>query len=116
MQPGSGTTLQGSVSLRAETAGIGVVAGVRFTVDGQAVGVEDTLAPYKLSWNCNDGSQWRACPGGGAAGGGRPLDHVGAGLDLGRERGFRHDEAERLPDQSIVGSRFRIRRGFGLSE
>jgi fibronectin type 3 domain-containing protein len=49
--PASGATLAGPVTVTA-TAGddVGVV-GVRFTLDGQTLGSEDTTAPYSVSWD-----------------------------------------------------------------
>jgi hypothetical protein len=49
--PGAGATLGGSVTLTAGATDNVGVAGVRFTLDGQTLGAEDTTAPYSLAWN-----------------------------------------------------------------
>jgi hypothetical protein len=49
--PAAGGSVSGSVTITANaTDNVGVVA-VRFRVDGTAVGVEDTTAPYSVTWN-----------------------------------------------------------------
>ena len=49
--PAGGTTVSGSVTLTASASDNVGVSGVRFTVDGQNVGTEDTTAPYSVAWN-----------------------------------------------------------------
>ena len=49
--PSGGAQVGGSVALSASAADNVAVAGVRFHVDGVAVGVEDTAAPYTFTWN-----------------------------------------------------------------
>jgi glucose/arabinose dehydrogenase len=50
-EPSNGATVSGTVAVSA-TAGDDVgVAGVRFEVDGAAIGVEDTTAPYSVQWD-----------------------------------------------------------------
>jgi hypothetical protein len=50
-QPGAGSTLAGTRVLIARASDdIGVV-GVRFKIDGQLVGAEDTASPYSINWN-----------------------------------------------------------------
>lgn len=50
-QPAAGATVSGTVALTAAASDdSGVVAGVRFQVDGQDVGAEDTVAPWSTSW------------------------------------------------------------------
>jgi len=49
--PSAGATVAGTVSVSA-TAGDNVgVVGVQFLLDGVALGAEDTVAPYAVSWN-----------------------------------------------------------------
>lgn len=49
--PAAGSTVRGTVDLTATVSDNVGVAGVRFTVDGVAVGAEDTAAPYTVSWD-----------------------------------------------------------------
>ncbi len=49
--PSSGATVQGTLTASASAADAGGVAGVRFELDGQPLGVEDTTAPYTVAWN-----------------------------------------------------------------
>jgi hypothetical protein len=49
--PASGATLAGTVTVTAAAGDDVGVAGVRFTLDGQTLGSEDTAAPYSLSWD-----------------------------------------------------------------
>jgi subtilisin family serine protease len=49
--PAAAATVAGSISLAVTASDDIGVAGVRFTVDGVNVGVEDTTAPYSLTWN-----------------------------------------------------------------
>ncbi|MCI0684585.1 MAG: PKD domain-containing protein, partial [Gemmataceae bacterium] len=49
--PSNGATVSGSVNLAANASDNVGVVGVQFLVNGQAVGSEDTAAPYSLSWN-----------------------------------------------------------------
>lgn len=49
--PAAGTTVSGSVSVNANASDNVGVAGVQFTLDGAALGAEDTSAPYSVSWN-----------------------------------------------------------------
>jgi hypothetical protein len=49
--PAAGATVSGSVALAATAADNIAVAGVRFFVNGAAVGAEDTAAPYQATWN-----------------------------------------------------------------
>jgi len=54
--PAGGAVLGGTVTVTA-TAGDDVgVAGVRFTVDGQNLGAEDTAAPYSVGWDTTTAS------------------------------------------------------------
>jgi hypothetical protein len=49
--PVGGTTVSGSIPVTASaSAEVGMV-GVQFTLDGQALGAEDTIEPYSVSWN-----------------------------------------------------------------
>jgi hypothetical protein len=57
--PTSGATVSASVSVAANAADAGGVVGVRFRLDGAALGVEDTAAPYAITWDtktATDGS------------------------------------------------------------
>jgi hypothetical protein len=50
--PASGATVSGTtVNVAATASDNDVVAGVQFLVDGQALGAEDTAAPYSVTWN-----------------------------------------------------------------
>lgn len=49
--PAAGATVSGNVTLSATAADAVGVAGVRFEVDGTAVGAEDTTAPFSVSWS-----------------------------------------------------------------
>lgn len=48
--PAGGASVSGNVTLTASAGDDVGVAGVRFEVDGTAVGTEDTTAPYSVSW------------------------------------------------------------------
>ncbi len=48
--PTAGSTVSGSVSLKATANDDVGVSGVQFLVDGAAFGAEDTVAPYEISW------------------------------------------------------------------
>jgi PKD repeat protein len=49
--PGAGATVSGSVGVAATADDDVGVVGVRFTLDGAALGSEDTTAPYQVTWN-----------------------------------------------------------------
>jgi hypothetical protein len=49
--PSDRSTLAGSVTVTASAGDDVGVAGVRFTLDGQTLGAEDTTAPYSVSWD-----------------------------------------------------------------
>jgi chitodextrinase len=50
--PSAGTTVSGSAVIVSANASDNVgVVGVQFTLDGANLGVEDTSAPYSISWN-----------------------------------------------------------------
>ena len=50
--PTSGSTVSGSITVSASVSVAGLlVKGVHFTLDGAALGSEDTAAPYAVSWN-----------------------------------------------------------------
>jgi hypothetical protein len=49
--PSAGATVSGSVTVAATATDDVAVAGVRFLLDGAALGAEDTTAPYSISWN-----------------------------------------------------------------
>nr|MBA2305323.1 hypothetical protein [Acidobacteriota bacterium] len=49
--PSDGATVSGAVSVVANAADDRVVAGVRFFVDGVAVGAEDPNTPYAITWD-----------------------------------------------------------------
>jgi galactose oxidase-like protein/Big-like domain-containing protein/glyoxal oxidase-like protein/fibronectin type III domain protein len=44
-------TVSGTIKLAATASDASGIAAVQFLVDGSAVGAEDTVAPYELSWN-----------------------------------------------------------------
>ena len=54
--PSAGATVSGDVAVTATAADNVAVAGVSFFVDGQAVGAEDTSAPYSVSWPTTSGT------------------------------------------------------------
>ena len=49
--PASGATVTGSVTVSANASDNVAVVGVQFQLDGAALGVEDTTAPYAVSWD-----------------------------------------------------------------
>src|SRR5207244_3181196 len=52
LAPANGATLSGSnVTVSATATDALGIAGVRFTVDGLNIGIEDTTSPYSVSWN-----------------------------------------------------------------
>jgi hypothetical protein len=56
--PASGSTISGMVPVTASVGIVGAltVRGVRFKLDGANLGVEDTSAPYSVSWNTTTAS------------------------------------------------------------
>jgi glucose/arabinose dehydrogenase len=48
--PTAGSTVSGTVTLKATASDDVGVSGVQFLVDGAAFGAEDTVAPYEISW------------------------------------------------------------------
>ena len=50
LSPQGGQSLSGTVNVTATAVDDLEVAGVRFTVDGAPLGVEDTVAPYEAAW------------------------------------------------------------------
>ena len=50
-EPANGATVSGSVDVTASASDNVGVVGVRFTLDGQNLGAEDTTSPYSRSWN-----------------------------------------------------------------
>jgi hypothetical protein len=49
--PAGGATVSGPVSVSATASDDVWVAGVQFLLDGNPLGVEDTVAPYSITWN-----------------------------------------------------------------
>jgi lysophospholipase L1-like esterase len=49
--PVDGTSVTGTITITASASDNVRIAGVRFRIDGVDVGVEDTSAPYSVSWN-----------------------------------------------------------------
>src|SRR5439155_7019993 len=49
--PTAGTTVAGTITVSASATDNVGVAGVQFKLDGATLGVEDTTAPYAVSWN-----------------------------------------------------------------
>ncbi len=49
--PTAGATVSSAVTLSASASDNGLVAGVRFRLDGANLGAEDTTAPYSISWD-----------------------------------------------------------------
>lgn len=49
--PTSGATVSGTITVTASASDNVAVAGVRFFVDGVAIGAEDTAAPFAVSWD-----------------------------------------------------------------
>jgi hypothetical protein len=54
--PAAGATVSGSVPVTASASDDVGVVGVRFLVDGQPTGAEDTTAPYGMTWNATNAS------------------------------------------------------------
>ena len=54
--PASDASVSGTISTTANATDNVGIAGVQFTVDGAAVGAEDTSAPYSVSWNTTTAS------------------------------------------------------------
>lgn len=50
-EPAAGAIASGGLTLKASASDNVRVAGVQFLVDGNAVGAEDTAAPFELAWN-----------------------------------------------------------------
>ena len=57
-EPAPGSTVGGTtvVTARVTVVGLLTVRGVQFTLDGVALGAEDTTAPYAVSWNTRTAS------------------------------------------------------------
>src|SRR4029079_10805141 len=49
--PAGGTMVSGSIAVAASASAGAGMAGVQFTLDGAALGPEDTTAPYSVSWH-----------------------------------------------------------------
>lgn len=49
--PASGSTVSGTIAVRASATDNVGVAGVQFYVDGAPLGAEDTAAPYEIGWD-----------------------------------------------------------------
>lgn len=49
--PAAGAEVSGTIALTAEASDDVELAGVRFTVNGEAIGVEDTIPPFSQTWN-----------------------------------------------------------------
>jgi glucose/arabinose dehydrogenase/PKD repeat protein len=49
--PAANSTVSGTVAVTANASDDSAVAGVQFKLDGQNLGLEDTTAPYGLSWD-----------------------------------------------------------------
>src|SRR5687767_4572880 len=47
----NGDTVSGVITVRANASDNRGVAGVQFRLDGSALGVEDTGAPYEITWD-----------------------------------------------------------------
>jgi hypothetical protein len=54
--PAAGSSLAGTVTLRADASDNAGVAGVQFRLDGAVLGAEDTIAPYTVDWSTADAS------------------------------------------------------------
>jgi hypothetical protein len=57
--PADGSTVSGTVSVTASASDGGGIAGVRFTLDGDDLGSEDTTSPYSVSWDTTGVSDGR---------------------------------------------------------
>ena len=49
--PSAGSSVSGTVTVSANAADAGGVAGVQFRIDGTNIGAEDLTAPYSVAWN-----------------------------------------------------------------
>src|SRR5258706_5809884 len=54
--PAAGTTVSGTLNLTDAADDDVGVAGVRYTLDGLSLGVEDTTDPYYFAWNTHSGA------------------------------------------------------------
>ena len=54
--PAAGSTVSGTINVTANAADDNGVLGVQFLLDGQPLGLEDTTAPYSLSWDSTGAS------------------------------------------------------------
>jgi Concanavalin A-like lectin/glucanases superfamily/Bacterial Ig domain len=54
--PAPGSTVSGTINVTANAADDTGVLGVQFLLDGQPLGLEDTTAPYSLSWDSTGAS------------------------------------------------------------
>ena len=52
--PSGGSTVSGTVELRANASDDRGVSGVQFRVDGANVGAQDTSSPYRVNWDTTD--------------------------------------------------------------
>jgi hypothetical protein len=53
LRPSDNTTVSGGAVLLSANATDNIgVSGVQFMVDGQKIGVEDTVAPFEMNWDC----------------------------------------------------------------
>jgi len=55
--PTAGSTVTGTVTVAANASDNVGVAGVRFQLDGAALGAEDTTAPYSVSWDTSTATE-----------------------------------------------------------
>ena len=55
-EPAAGANISGTATLAATASDNVGVLGVQFKVDGTDVGIEDTTAPYSVSWDSTTGS------------------------------------------------------------
>ncbi|HJU47198.1 MAG TPA: LamG-like jellyroll fold domain-containing protein, partial [Gaiellaceae bacterium] len=54
--PSAGATVTGSTAVSATASDADGIAGVRFTLDGNALGAEDTTSPYGITWDTTTAS------------------------------------------------------------
>ena len=104
--PAAGATLSGSTTVTGTAADNVGVVGVQFKVDGQAIGTEDTTAPYSVGWDTTqliNGTHTLTAV---ARRSVREHDHLGAGVRHALEQ--RHARS----DRHLVGAaELRARRG-----
>ena len=82
--PAAGATVSGNVTVSANASDNTGVLGVQFLLNGAPLGMEDTTAPYSVTWSSTGVRRWRTST-------------VGAGARRGGQSGDRHHCGGRRP-------------------